>query len=104
MPFEQQYNGKVVKDCIQKYEKMKSFRKVAKLTGVGKSTIVGTSGSVSWLIISILPIKRRKGSLGRLKFPDIEENVIDHSDLRFISKTDIVRQLYSYKAILDDWE
>ena len=30
MPFEQQYNGKVVKDCIQKYEKSKSFRKVAK--------------------------------------------------------------------------
>jgi hypothetical protein len=39
MPFERQYNGKKVRECIQKYEHFKSFRKVEKITGVGKSTI-----------------------------------------------------------------
>jgi hypothetical protein len=39
MPFERQYNGNKVRECIQKYEHFKSFRKVEKITGVGKSTI-----------------------------------------------------------------
>jgi transposase/DNA-binding transcriptional regulator YhcF (GntR family) len=102
MPFEQQYNGKVVKDCIQKYEKIKSFRKVAKLTGVGKSTINRWYLRFSKLAYNIHSINRKKKRKPRRrKFPNIEENVkqlFDCSDLRFISKIDIVKQLDIYQT------
>lgn len=97
MPFVQQYNGKVVKDCIQKYESIKSFRKVAKLTGVGKSTINRWYIRFSKLAYNIHSknIKKKRKSR-KLKFTNIDENVkhlFDHSELRFISKKDIINKL-----------
>lgn len=97
MPFEQRYNGNIVRKCIQMYEKLQSFRKVANITGIGKSTIHRWYMRFSQLAYNIHSINKKKARKSRKKkFPYIEEKVrelFDHPDLRFISKQDIIKQL-----------
>ena len=96
MPFVQQYNGKVIKECIQKYEQIKSFRKVEKLTGVGKSTINRWYVKFKSLAYNIhTPRKKKYKQKRKKKFPNLDEKVkelFECPNIRFISKKDIVNR------------
>jgi transposase len=97
MPFERQYNGNKVRECIQKYEHFKSFRKVEKITGVGKSTINRWYIRFSKLAYGFTNSKRIcKRKHRSSKFKDLVENIkklFQSDNLTYLSKQDIINNL-----------
>lgn len=97
MPFEKQYNGHIVKQCIQMYERFHSFRKVERITGVGKSTIHRWYGKFSQLAYNLRPSRQKKIRKTRKhKYPDLQEKVsrlFECQNIKYLSKKDILSQL-----------
>lgn len=97
MPFEKQYNGHVVKKCIQMYERFHSFRKVERMTGVGKSTIHRWYLKFGKLAYNLRVSRKRKiRKTRKQKYPDLEEKVsqlFECQNIKYLSKKDILSQL-----------
>jgi|694.fasta_scaffold95454_2 transposase len=97
--FVQQYDGSTIRKAILMYDKMRSFRKVARIMNIGKTTVHRWYNRFNRVLSSSKRKKTQKRTR-KLKYPtlvdDLKALFSAPSKLKFISLSDIKSRLPDY--------
>ncbi len=97
--FVQQYDGSTIRKAILMYDNIRSFRKVAMIMNIGKTTVHRWYNRFN-RVLSSSKRKKKKKRTRKLKYPtlvdDLKTLFSAPSKLKFISLSDIKSRLPDY--------